>query len=66
MPIPSKRWKVGREVESKFVQHKLKVLKIQGTKVGTRIAASTFKLCVQSTAGRAGQMAVLLNSDWLR
>ena len=41
-------------------------LKLQGNEVGARIAASTFNLHVPSTTRRAGQMAVLLNGDWLR
>ena len=53
-------------MESKFVQHVLKVLKIQGMKVGTRIAVSMLKLYILSTAWRDGQMAALLNGDWLR
>ena len=46
---------------------RIESLQLQGTEVGKkRTAASTFNLRVPSTARRAGQMAVLLNGDWLR
>ena len=61
----SGRWG-GRR--NKNLLTRIESLQLQGTEVGKNVlaAALTFNLRVPSTARRAGQMAVLLNGDWLR